>query len=386
MNKAAAYKRVALIVAVLAAVLVGGWAWQRHRATPLPQGIFQGNGRLEGIEIDIATKNAGRVKDVLVDEGDFVEPGQVLARMDTDALAAELRQTEAKIRQAESATSAARAAASQRRESSVSAAALVAQRRQAKATAAELVTQRESEADFAAAELKRSEELFAKGFISAQRVDADRTRLRSAQAALSAARSQMAEAQAAIEAAQSQAVEVKSAIAASESQVDESKFSIEAAAAAAEKIRSDIEDATLRSPRTGRVLYRTAQPGEVLPAGGKLLTILDITDVYMTFFLPETVAGKVAIGAEARLVLDAAKQYVVPATISFVAASAQFTPKTVETATEREKLVFRVKAQIDPALLQKHRTQVKTGLPGVAYVKVDPAAQWPDSLAVKLPQ
>ena len=379
-------RRIALVAVVIAVAIVGGWAWQRHRAIPLPQGIYQGNGRLEGTEIDIATKNAGRVKDVLVDEGDFVEPGQVLARMDTDALAAELRQMQARIRQAESATAAAKAAASQRRESSVSAAAMVAQRRQAKATAAELVAQRESEASFAAAELKRSEELLAKGFISAQRVDADRTRLRSSQAALSAARSQMAEAQAAIEAAQSQAAEVKSAIAASESHVDESKFSVDAAAAAAEKIKTDIEDATLRSPRTGRVLYRTAQPGEVLPAGGKLLTILDITDVYMTFFLPETVAGKVAIGAEARLVVDAAKQYVIPATVSFVAASAQFTPKTVETATEREKLVFRIKAQIDPQLLAKHRTQVKTGLPGVAYVKVDPVAQWPLSLAVNLPQ
>ena len=156
--------------------------------------------------------------------------------------------------------------------------------------------------------------------------------------------------------------------------------------AAAEKIKTDIEEAVLRSPRAGRVQYRTAEPGEVLPAGGKLLTVLDLTDVYMTFFLPETVAGKVALGAEARLVLDAAKQYVVPAKISFVASAAQFTPKTVETATEREKLVFRVKAQIDPELLQKHRDQVKTGLPGVAYVKIAPTAQWPVSLEVKLPQ
>ena len=378
-------KRGALVAVVIAAAVMGVFAWQRHRANPLPEGIVQGNGRIEATEIDIATKTAGRVKSVLVREGDLVESGQILARMDTEALAAELRQTQAKIRQTESSTATAMAAASQRRESSNSAAALVAQRRQAKATAAELVAQRESEAAFAESELKRSEELFAKGFIAAQRLDADRMRMRSAQAALSAARSQVAEAQAAIEAAQSHAAEVKSAITASESQVNESKFSIEAAAAAAERIQTDIEEAVLRSPRAGRVQYRTAEPGEVLPAGGKLLTVLDFTDVYMTFFLPETVAGKVAIGAEARLVLDAAKQYVVPAKISFVASAAQFTPKTVETATEREKLVFRVKAQIDPQLLQKHRDQVKTGLPGVAYVKVDPGVQWPDSLAVKLP-
>jgi len=310
----------------------------------------------------------------------------VVAQMDTESLAAELRQTEAKIRQAESAAATASALAAQRRESKASAAALISQRRHARQSSAELVGQRESELAFAESELKRSTELNEKGFIAAQRVDADRTRVRTATAALAAARSQVAEAQAALETAQAQAVELESAIAAAESQVTESRFSVEAAQAAAEKIRADIADANLRTPRFGRVLFRTAEPSEVLPAGGKVLTVLDISDVYMTFFLPEASAGRVALGAEARLVLDAAKQYVVPATISFVASAAQFTPKTVETASEREKLVFRVKAQIDPELLKKHRAQVKTGLPGLAYVKLDPQAQWPASLEVKLPQ
>ncbi len=377
-----------LILAALAfAVLAGGfYGWQRTRVQPLPAGIVSGNGRLEGTEIDIATKTAGRVKEVLVREGDFVEAGQVVAQMDTESLAAELRQTEAKIRQAESAAATASALAAQRRESKASAAALIAQRRHARQTAKELVSQRESELAFAENELRRSTELHEKGFIAAQRLDADRTRVRTASAALAAARSQVAEAQAALETAQAQAAELEAAITAAESQVTESRFSTEAARAAAEKISADIADATLRTPRPGRVLFRTAEPSEVLPAGGTVVTVLDISDVYMTFFLPETAAGRVALGAEARLVLDAAKQYVVPARISFVASSAQFTPKTVETASEREKLVFRVKAQIDPELLKKHRTQVKTGLPGLAYVKLDPQVQWPASLEVKLPQ
>jgi HlyD family secretion protein len=379
-------RRLALFAVGVAVVAAGTYAWQRNRVASLPSGFVSGNGRLEGTEIDIATKTAGRVRDVLVREGDVVEVGQIVAQMDTESLNAELRQTEAKIKQAESAGDTARALAAQRRESKASARALIAQRSQAKVTAAQLVAQRESELAFAENELKRSDELFAKGFIAAQRLDADRTRVRTANAALAAARSQVAEAQAAIETAQSQAAEVESAIAASESQVTESKFSVEAAVAATEKIKADIADATLRTPRAGRVLFRTTEPSEVLPAGGKVLTVLDLADVYMTFFLPETVAGKVALGAEARLVLDAAKQYVVPAKISFVASAAQFTPKTVETASEREKLVFRVKAQIDPELLKKHRAQVKTGLPGVAYVKIDPQAQWPASLEVKLPQ
>ncbi len=105
----------------------------------------------------------------------------------------------------------------------------------------------------------------------------------------------------------------------------------------------------------------------------------------MTFFLPEQAAGRVALGTEVHIVLDAAPQYVIPASVSFVASTAQFTPKTVETASERQKLMFRVKAQISPELLQKHLTQVKTGLPGVAWIKLDPDAKWPANLEVKVP-
>ena len=128
------------------------------------------------------------------------------------------------------------------------------------------------------------------------------------------------------------------------------------------------------------------QPGEVVGAGARVINMLDLTDVYMTFFLSTAQAGKLAIGSEARLILDAAPEYVIPARISFVASEAQFTPKTVETASEREKLMFRVRAQIDPELLRKYITRVKTGLPGVAYVRTDPAREWPERLQVRLPR
>jgi HlyD family secretion protein len=203
---------------------------------------------------------------------------------------------------------------------------------------------------------------------------------------LDAAKSKVEEAQAAIETAKSQLTEAQSTIDASKSQIAESRSSTDAAIAAVEKIKADIEDANLKTAKGGRIQYRMAEPGEVLPVGGKVLTVLDVSDVYMTFFLPETVAGRVAIGADARLVLDAVPQYVIPAKVSFVASQAQFTPKTVETSAERQKMVFRVKAQIDPELLRKYKTRVKTGLPGVAYVQLDSSAQWPDQLLVKLPQ
>lgn len=111
---------------------------------------------------------------------------------------------------------------------------------------------------------------------------------------------------------------------------------------------------------------------------------MDLADVYMTFFLPERQAGRVAIGADVHLVIDAAPQYVIPAKVSYVASVAQFTPKSVETESEREKLMFRVKARLDPALLSKHMEQVKTGLPGMAYLKLDAEAEWPEHLRINV--
>ncbi len=379
------HRRIAFVAFAIFVLILGLYVWNTLKPPALPNGFATGNGRIEATEVDIATKSAGRIKEVLVHEGDFVDPGQIVARMDTQALEAEYNQMQAKVRQSRNAASTADAVTMQRLEARASAAAQLAQRRQAKATALANVAQYESEVNFARSELNRTEGLVARGFITQQRLEADKTRLQTAQAALEAARSKVAEAQAASETAQSQLQEAQSAIEASRSQVKESHSSIEAAIAAADKIKADIDDATLRAPVGGRIQYRLAEPGEVLSAGGRILGLLDITDVYMTFFLPETVAGRVAIGAEARLVLDAAPQYVIPARISFVASEAQFTPKTVETSSERQKMMFRVKARIDPALLRKYRTQVKTGLPGVAYVQLDPSSQWPDRLQVKLP-
>ena len=361
-----------LTAAMFVAILVGGsvFVWRQLKPAGLPDGFAVGNGRIEATEIDMATKAAGRIKEILVNDGDVVEAGQIVARMDTQTLEAELRQAQAQLRQAQQAKA--------------TAAAIVAQRESAKATAAAVVAQRESELTLAEKELTRSQQLAFKGAGSQQQLDSDYTRYKSTTAALSAAQSQLLEAQSAIVAAKFQASEAQSAMEVAKSQVVEAQSAIEAALATTERLKAEIEDSVLKVPRSGRVQYRMAQPGEVLPAGGKICTILDLSDVYMTFFLPETLAGGVAIGAETRVVLDAAPQYVFPAKVSFVASVAQFTPKTVETTTERQKLVFRVKAQGDPEVLKRYGARVKTGLPGVATVRLDPTAAWPAHLQVRL--
>ena len=161
---------------------------------------------------------------------------------------------------------------------------------------------------------------------------------------------------------------------------------MEAAQASVTRLQVDIDDSQLKAPRDARVQLRVAEPGEVLGAGGRVLNLIDLTDVYMTFFLPETAAGRVALGSEVRIVLDAAPEYVIPAQVSFVASAAQFTPKTVETASERQKLMFRVRAQVAPELLAGYLEQVKTGLPGVAWVRLDDSLPWPPELQIRLPE
>ncbi len=346
----------------LVIALAGGGAaftlWQTLRPKPLATGFASSNGRIEAVEIDVAAKSAGRLDQVLGDEGDFVVRGQVLALMDTDVLSAQLSEAQADLRKASNAVETAQSTVTQRR---------------SEQTAAEaVVVQRSAQRKDARQHRRRQEQLFVKGAVSAQDLDDARAAFYAAEAVVASARATVAASRAAITTAGSQVIEAQSSVAAARARI--------------EGIRSNLADSQLKAPRDGRVQYRVAQPGEVLAAGGKVLNLVDLSDVSMTFFLPTDQAGRVRLGAEVHLVLDAAPQLVIPARVTFVADVAQFTPKTVETAVERQKLMFRIKARIDPALLKRHIRSVKTGLPGMAYVRLDPQAPWPAALAVKVPE
>jgi HlyD family secretion protein len=353
LKKVLIWAAIAIVVAVIAVV-----AWIRLKPSGPGKGFVSGNGRIEATEIDVAAKLAGRVKEIMVDEGDFVEAGQVLAQMQIDVLDAQRDEAQAQSQQAVTAVA--------------SAEAQVVARQSDMAAAQAVVALRASELDAAQRRFARTETLSKDGSVSLQEFDDDRASMHGAEAAVTAAQAQAAAAQAAIKAAQAQVVSASSGVTASK--------------AAIARVEADIQDSQLKSPRDCRVQYRVAQPGEVLAPGGKVLNLVDLNDVYLTFFLPETAVGKVALGSEVRVVLDAAPQYVIPAKVSYVASVAQFTPKTVETASERQKLMFRVKAQIGRELLQKNLKQVKTGLPGMAWLKLDPQAQWPANLDVKVPE
>lgn len=320
--------RAAPLLTLLAAAVIAIAAyayWQHQRAARLPPGLATANGRIEVERVDVATKYPGRVAEIRVGEGDFVARGELVALMDRTERLAELAAARAMARRAEEGT------------------------RRAKAE----VAIRQAELELAEVELRRASELARRNNAPQAEVDRHRAERDVAVALVEGAEAAVADAAAAAEAARAQVTQIEAVIA----------------------------DMALAAPVSGRVEYRLAQPGEVLGAGGRVVTLLDLSDVFMTIFLPTAAAGRVAVGSEARIVLDAAPQYVVPAQVSFVAAEAQFTPKAVETADEREKLMYRVKLKLDPRLLETYRDYVKAGLTGQAYVKIAADAEWSEELA-----
>jgi HlyD family secretion protein len=329
--KSGAVQRLVQLIVLGAVAFVGWRAWERHQRAQvqLPEGITVGNGRIEAIQVDIATKYAGRIGDVLAREGSMVAPDDLLAHIDSTEMRAELEKANAQL--AKAAEDVARAAAD--------------------------IVEKQSAADLSEKSFARSETLKRNKAIADQDFDESRARRDSSAAAVNVAKATLRSAE---------------------------KAEL-AAAAEVSRQTAQLAEMTLKSPVRGRVLYRLAEPGMVLPAGGKVLTLLDLSDIYMEIFLPSREAARVRVGSEARIVLDVAPEYAARATVSFVSPEAQFTPKQVETRSERDKLMFRVKLQLPAELILPYLERIKTGLRGVGYVRLDDTVPWPDFLERRFP-
>ena len=319
-----------VLIGLVGAGSAAAWRWWKlSQASALPTGIVSGNGRIESVQVDVAAKYGGRIKEILAREGDLVEEGQVLVKMDTDELEAELEKDKAKLAESE----------------------------QAAAEVKTEITKDESQLNLADVEFKRSKSLFERKVVAREEYDRYRTRLETAKASLEG----------------------------SKAKLNTANQSINAAAAEVKRTQVKIDDATLKSPVKGRVLYRLAEPAEVVPLGGKVLTLINLGDVYMEMYLPAQEAARVKIGADARIVLDARPEYAAQAKVSYVSPEAQFTPKQVETRSERDKLMFRIKLQVPPELVLPYIERIKTGVRGMGYVRLDDTVAWPAFLERNFP-
>lgn len=314
-------RRISIIAAIALLAGIGYFYFAAPQDQLLPEGIASVNGRVEAVQVDISTKIPGRVKEAVVNEGDLVAIGQIVARMDVAQLEAQLARARADVANAKSIVAAA----------------------QAQSVGARY------QLELAIKKLKRTDKLLARGSVSRETYDIEVTERDVAQANSKAA----------------------------EANFYSALRNVDAAQAVANEIATQISDAELTSPVFGRVLYRLAEPGEVLGSGGKILTIVNYEDIYMEIFLPAHLAHLVNVGSDARLKLDI-WEFGVPAQVSFVSPDSQFTPKQVETESERDKLMFRIKIRPDQEFITKNVDRVKSGLRGVAYVHLDgfPEPDW----------
>ncbi|NMA20202.1 MAG: HlyD family efflux transporter periplasmic adaptor subunit [Lentisphaerae bacterium] len=319
-------KKAIIILIVIAAVVgIGGYAYRNYRQSQemLHPKFYSGNGRLEATEIYVSSKLAGRIEEIFVKEGDLVRKGDKLVRMQTSTLEAQKAGTLAKIKVQEGELAMAQAT----------------------------VKHRESAFTGAEKEFKRQSALLSSNAVSQREYDATETRYNNAKADLEYA---------------------KASVLAAEGRVAQQKAELQ-------HIEADLVDSVLIAAYDGRIQYLLAHEGEVLSAGGRVMNLVNLTDTYMTFFLPTSIAGRVQMGAEVKLVFDAAPNHALNARVTYIDPIAQFTPKSVETRLEREKLMFRIKANLNAEKLQQYISDVKTGLPGVAWVKLDPEADWESS-------
>jgi len=314
--------------AAVAIVAFIGIKYAIKKRNALPEGIASGNGRIEGKLVDVSAREPLRVKEILVDEGALVKPGQVLVKMDPVTLESQLAEANAAVQAAEERLAVSKAN----------------------------ITKQKSEIDLAGVEAARSQRLVEQGAGSQRELDVRKTKVETTKATLG---------------------EAEAMLATSEQQVEVARKN-------AATIQTRIDDATLRSPVTGRVLYRLVEPGEVLAAGGKALTLVNLDDIYMEIFLPSEQAAAVKVGAEGRVTVDYDPR-AIAGQVSFVSPEAQFTPKQVETKSEREKLMFRVKIQLPREIVGQYIERIKTGVRGVGYVKVKDSAVWPARLQNLVP-
>ena len=346
-------KRILLWGAIVAAVCAAFWLYNviANRKPYDTEKFVMGNGRIEATEVTISAKLAGRIEKIYIEEGDLVTNGQKLVEMQTDELRADLLKAKASLAEAEAKV----------REAEATIAVKQAEVAAAQGTIAEKKSQLRG-----AENKERRFKSTATGAIPVTEIEDVETVVQTHKATLMSAEASAKKAEADLESAKSR--------------LEVAKASVEAQKAAIARIEVDIKDSTIVAKHDGRIQYRIAQLGEMVGSGAGILNLVDLTDVYMTLFIPEKLIGQIAQGAECRIVLDAAKEWPIAANISYVSSIAQFTPKTVETEVEREKLMFRVRARIPAENLKKYIEYARTGLPGVAYVRLDSEAEWPDFL------
>lgn len=388
MNK----KHAALLLVIILAAGLASYYFFKDRGEP--EGVIFVSGNIEATTVDMAFKIPGKIDKLLIEEGDYVKERQLIATLEhRDLLAQEARAratletaksripallknidfqdqaTLQEISQAEAAVEAAQARLTQL---------LTGARSQEVQVAKAEVDQAKSEMQKRKADMDRAKQLLQGEYISAQEWDSARTayeiavaRHRQAQEnyalvvegprkeEIAAARAQLDQSKAALSLARTRKMQVdvlRRELATAQAQVKE-------AASAIEVIQSQIEYSNLYAPIAGVVLVKNMEAGEFVAPGAAVITLGDIEKPWLKAFIEETDLGRIKLGQKVSVTTDSYPGKVYPGMISFIASEAEFTPKNVQTAKERVKLVYRIKV----SLANPHK-ELKPGMPADAKI------------------
>lgn len=359
-------KTIAVIAAAALTILIlGGIAWLVLRP-PAETGLYESSGRIEGRITLVTPRSTGTVAQLRAEEGQAVAAGAVLAVLDDPAIRARLQAEEEN-----QAALARRLAAADRNLALVDSqvgrqvAQAEAGLRQARARAERARTT----AAQAARDAERARELVDKRFLSEQAAEAAALKAAAERRALEEAEAGVDHAREQLELARlgRQQVPVLRA--------ERDALARQAAQAEARAIeqRGFVQDFEVRSPLAGVVLTRNVESGERVGIGTPLFSLVDLNRLYLKIYVPEPDIGKIALGQEARIYVDAYPGRAFPARVSKVASQAEFTPKNVETREERVKLVFAVELSIQ----ENPGGVLKPGMPADGVIRITPDAPWP---------
>jgi HlyD family secretion protein len=350
------------------------------------EGTLFVSGRIDGDTVDLSTKRSGRVEEIRVREGDTVEAGQILVVLSSDQDQARYQQQKSKIvsseRKLDQLKRQLKTYAERIRQAQITV-------EQAQTDAPAKVKEAEAMLESSKAELARSEAELRQSQVDAQRyaplavtgavakqvAEQYNTKLKVAEASVNANRKQVAAAAATLAAtrAQLQNPKIKESDRRTlEREVDELKSQIAAATADVQgdrselqRIQADLNDLNILAPINGTILTRSAEPGRVVAPGQTVLTMVDLSKLYLRGFVPEGEVGKIKVGQEAEVFLDSNPDEPIPAEVIRIDPQVMFTPENTYFKDDRVKQVLGLKLG-----LKGEPGYAKPGMPADGEIQV----------------
>ena len=378
--------RAVVVLTVLAAAGVLVWRYA-FSGPAVPPNVIQVSGRIEGDDAVVASKTSGRIREISVREGDEVKAGQVIALLDDEQLRAKeeqagsaVRQAEARVRWAEQQISVLEAELEQSRlgtdQAKLDAEGKVRQAEAQVAASEAQLAQAESEYRKARADEERYTSLAESGDIPEQKGSHARSAAEALEAGVRASRKQVDVSRAALTSARatlanpairsSESARIRQQIAQAQSDIAAAEAERASAQAKLSEAQANRQDLQIVAPIDGTVATRSAEPGEVVSPGSPVLTLVNLSTVYLRGFVPEGEIGRVRTGQRAQVFLDSAPDRAIDAVVSRIDPEAAFTPENTYFRDDRVKQVVGIKI-----VLRGATGYAKPGMPADGKVFVE---------------